>query len=107
MISQSATQLKDAGMNQAVTHANAVIEDWSERAFDILLSFLLFRQGDFLCEDVREFAFSLGFPEAPSKRAWGAIIVRARKEGLITHKGYKPTNNHKAHKTPASAWSAA
>lgn len=94
--------LRDIGIEQAETHANDVHEDWSQKAYNFLLLFI--RENTvFQAEDVRE-ASLVEVPEPPSNRAWGAIIVRAIKAGLIKRIGYAPVNNKKAHCTPASVW---
>jgi len=56
-----------------------------------------------MTEDVR--ISSEGIIEIPpSNRAWGGVIVRAVKSGLIKRIGFQNVNNPKAHKTPATLW---
>ena len=96
-------QLRDIGMRKATDHANAVHEDWSDKAFYFLKWFVTRQHVEFMAEDVREAAKNY-VPEPPSKRAWGAVIVRAKKEGLIKSIGFRSVSNSKAHRTPASLW---
>jgi len=98
----AARELRDAGIQQAVDHADQVKENWSEDAYNFLLGYLPFVD-TFMTEEVREAAEGM-IDEPPSKRAWGAVILRAAKAGLIHRVGYKQTNNKKSHKTPASLW---
>jgi hypothetical protein len=56
-----------------------------------------------MTEDVRE-ASKHQLSEPPSARAWGGIIVKAVKCGLIYRKGFRNVSNVKAHRTPASLW---
>lgn len=94
--------LRDKGIKQSYDHANEVHENWGEQAFNFLKLYMRHNK-EFMAEEVR-MASSLVVPEPKSSRAWGAIIVRAKKEGLIYHHGYRSVSNAKAHKTPASVW---
>ena len=95
---------RDDGINRAVKHANCVDPHWSDSAYDLLVAFLVFHPNPFLTEDVREYAEQHGVPIPPSKRAWGGIVIRAAKEGLIKKIGYRNTTNPKSHATPATEW---
>jgi hypothetical protein len=102
----TATELKNAGIKQAESHANEVIDNWSESAYIILLQFLSYENANmFQVEQVRSFASKFtDLPDPPSLRAWGAIILRAVKDGRVRHAGYEKTSNPKAHNTPAALW---
>jgi len=96
-------QLRDSGIEQAVSHADQVEPQWSEQAYQFLLSYIK-NHAEFMTEDVR--AASVGIvPEPPSKRAWGGVIVKAVKSGLIHRAGFKNVKNPTSHCTPASVWS--
>lgn len=99
-----AIQERDQGIEQAICHADAVCDNWSERAYAILKEFLQINSNGFLVEDVRLYAERKGLPEPPSKRAWGGVILRASREGLVKKNGYGITRNVRAHGTPASIW---
>jgi hypothetical protein len=103
MAQPTAQQLADAGMSAAVDHADRVSPRWSDRAFDILAQYALIHL-EFMTEDVRNWAERLGFPPAPSARAWGAVALRAARERLIERHGYRKTCNPLAHGTPATLW---
>jgi len=92
-------ELRDRGIEQAVSHAG---QKWTDQAYQFLL---LFCNGhaEFMAEDVRR-ASKGCVPEPPSKRAWGGVIVRASKAGLIERVGYRQVKNAKAHCTPAAVW---
>lgn len=97
-------ELRDLGIHRAVTHANKEYDDWSDKAYTTLKDFLRLANGKpFMCEDVREYA-SIYLPEPPNNRAWGSIIVRARKDGIIKHHGFSQVTNPKAHRANASLW---
>lgn len=93
---------RDVGMQQSLDHANEKIESWGDKAFEFLLEYIK-SHPNFMTEDMRK-ASNKTIPIPPSKRAWGPIIVRARREGLIRHTGYQAVKNKTAHRTPASVW---
>lgn len=96
---------RDLGMNQALNHANSVIPEWSETALKCLISYLYLRGNEpFLAEDVRAYGQCIGLEAPPSERAWGGVMTRAARAGLIEAIGYAKTSNPLAHRTPASLW---
>ena len=95
-------QLRDAGIKQAIDHANEVHQDWSDKAFEFLVRYTL-THSQFMCEEVREAAKGL-IPEPPHTRAWGGVITRAVKSGLIKRSHFQNVKNAAAHCTPASVW---
>ena len=56
-----------------------------------------------MTEDIR-LASEKKVPIPPSNRAWGGVVVRASKAGLITRAGFSNVKNAKAHSTPATVW---
>src|SRR5690348_13045263 len=97
--------LKDAGMERATNHANQVSNGWSDRAYQMLHHFLrsLARGGrqTFLAEDFRLFAYSQKLPVPPHEGAFGSVMSRAAKAGLITSNGTAKVKNPKAHQANA------
>lgn len=103
----SGNDLKEQGIYRAVSHADSYYENWSDIAYKMLQEFIAFSDGKpFMCEDVREFAKQT-LPEPPTKRAWGAIILRGKKNGIIKHYGFGQVANPTAHKANASMWKGA
>ena len=100
----TAEQLRDKGIKVAADHAEAVIPNWGEDAFEMLLQY---PSNTFMTEDVRRWAYNNGLPKPPNDMAWGSVIVKAAKEGTIIHQGYRKTSNPKAHGRPASVWAKA
>jgi len=98
----SGEYLRDCGILQAQLSADNQTENWSGKAFDYL-RFYIKHNKQFMTEDVR--ISSEGIIEMPpSNRAWGGVIVRAVKSGLIKRIGFQNVTNPKAHKTPATLW---
>ena len=58
----------------------------------------------FLIEEVREKAEGCGLPVPPSRRAWGAIVIKAKRIGIIKRVGYGQVSNPYAHRANASMW---
>ncbi|HDY88544.1 MAG TPA: hypothetical protein ENH82_10605 [bacterium] len=56
-----------------------------------------------MAEDIR-FASKDIVPDPPSARAWGSVVFRAVRNGLIHKVGYRNVTNEKAHCTPATLW---
>ena len=78
MAMSTGKQLKIAGMLQAVDHANACVENWSEVAYAFLQKYAK-KNETFLAEEVRTLAEETGeVPYPPSKRAWGGIVQRQK-----------------------------
>lgn len=94
--------LRDKGIKVAITNVNTKVPNWSEIAYGFLIGYIRFHR-EFMAEDCREASKGI-VPEPPSKRAWGAVIVRAKIEGLIKSVGFRNVTNAKAHRTPASVW---
>jgi len=98
---------KQAGIKKAVDHADQVSEGWSELAYSFLQRYL---QGvpsgayfQFTTEQLRESA-KFSVPEPPKDQAWGAVILRAAKKGLIRKAGYDTAKNLKSHSRPVTLW---
>ena len=96
------TQLRDKGIKQAIDNADDTHERWSEKAYKFLTNWIK-TQYEFMTEDVR-LASEKKIPIPPSNRAWGGVVVRASKAGLITRVGFSNVKNAKAHSTPATVW---
>lgn len=102
----TAERLRDIGMNMAIESAEKLSdESWGEKCYQLLKKYLLVNCQPFMTEYFRAWVETGNkLAEPPSKRAYGGIIARAHKSGLIKHCGYSQTSNVKAHKTPASVW---
>lgn len=92
-----------AGAQEASDHAEAKTDqEWSAKAFKFLNEYIK-TVGRFMAEDLRR-ASTDQVPEPPSLRAWGHIVGKAARVGLITRIGYEKVKNRKAHATPAAVW---
>ena len=98
-------ELKQGGITVAIDHANMKHDGWADKAYELLMQFISWHKAAFLCETLRLYAETEGLlPAPPSNRAYGAIILRAKREGAIVHAGYAQVHNPKAHMANASLW---
>jgi len=95
-------ELRDIGIKTALDNADSTHDKWSDRAYIFLLNYIKSHR-EFMTEDVRV-ASEKEIPIPPSKRAWGGIVLRASKAGLIERIGFSNVKNIKAHRTPATVW---
>lgn len=95
--------LRDAGIKQAVDHANDVSPGWSERAYEALAAYSRMHR-TFTGEQVRSYASAIGLELPPDNRAWGGVFTRAAKRGLIRKQGYSTSHNPEAHMRPITVW---
>ena len=100
--------LRDIGMQQAVDHAERVEPGWKESAYRYLENFLTYagRYGikSFMAEDIRAWAHQNGLNRPPHNRAWGSVIMKAAKRGLIVKIGIGQVKNPAAHSANAAIW---
>ena len=84
-----AAHRRDIGIQSAGDHADAVREKWREDAARLILIYAT-THGDFLAEDVVEYAKATQFDDPPDGRAWGAAIKHAKSRSFIEACGYRP-----------------
>ncbi len=96
---------RDAGMQQAMDHADRVIDDWSERAYSFLVDFVGANPARaFMAEDVRVSAEGEGLPPPPDNRAWGGVVARAARSKIVKRLGYGAQKSVSCHCSPKSIW---
>lgn len=100
----SGREARDAGIERARISTERKTPGWSETAYGYLLEYLATHTGDFRGEQVREFAHGRGCPQPAHKRAWGAVFVRAAREGKIEKVGVVQVENPTAHMANANLW---
>lgn len=100
--------LKEKGMARSARTANELNHGWTDKAYNMLHHFLrsMKRGGreTFMGEDFKLFAYANGLQHARSDRAFGSVMSRAAKAGLITRAGYGQVSNPTAHAATASIW---
>lgn len=108
MDGQTGRELAEDGAKRAADHADRLAAGWSDMAFAHALSFMatLPDGQSFTAEQVREYAAKEGFWPAPDQRAWGAVILRLKREGRILAVGYALAKSRKSHSAPSTLWKA-
>ena len=95
--------LRDDGMARAQAHADAVVQNWSDRAFAYLCEFARTNR-TLTAEAVRRHAEASGLPRPPDRRAWGGIIGRGAKAGIIRKGGETVAQDPRVHMNPIRVW---
>lgn len=102
---ETGAQLRDRGIKKAEESAHRINHDWNEKAFEAFIQFLQTRAFPWMCEDFRKWATDFAqLPEPPTLRAYGGVIVRAKKLKLIQQVGFQPVTNPRAHKAICAVW---
>lgn len=94
---------RDKGMAKAITHADEVNPSWSERAYEHFKTFVGLQTKPFLIEDFREWVKDM-IESPPSLRSFGALTMKAAREGLIKQVGYTKVKNARAHMANCAVW---
>jgi hypothetical protein len=77
------------GARRAADHADRMREAWTATAVAWVRLFVSSRVGrPFLAEEVRAGALEWGLDAPPDGRAWGHVMRRAQRDGLIAAAGY-------------------
>lgn len=99
------TTPKDSAIAASYDSQNRKVDGWGETALEFL-KFYRLTVKDFLTEDLRKSSEGV-VPVPDEPRAWGAVIVRACKLGLIEWTGeYRCMENLKSHSCPKKVWRA-
>lgn len=105
---KEAQSKRDHGMAISEIKANNEFPEWSEKAKLAVMNFILssmkiYNGEKFLVEDVREWAESKRLIDpAANGKAWGAVIRRCAKDGIIRQAGYLPARS--SNMSPKTAW---
>lgn len=86
----------------ATAHADAVHAGWAEQAGMLLALYVSQHQGEFMSEDYQAFAFNHGLPQPPDGRAFGTVMVKAQRDGLIEKIGIRAVRKRCAHSRPGN-----
>ena len=81
---------RDEGISRAVEHADRVRDEWSAEAFNFLCDYARTSVPPFLVEEARAAAESAGLECPTDNRAWGGVVQRAVRAGIIVRAGAAP-----------------
>lgn len=101
---EAAKAARDEGMQRAIDHADCLCDTWSLRAFNWVHGYAQWH-AEFMSEDVRMAAEKApGFVAPPDNRAWGAVMIKAARAGLIERTGYAQAKNPRVHCSVNAVW---
>ncbi len=95
---------RDVGIRASVDHADREVIGWSDEAVALVRLFAVGHIGEFLTENVREWAYASGLPLPPDGRAWGAVMRRAERFGYVRAVGYRAARS--SNLSPKVLWAA-
>ena len=100
---KTAEELAERGANRAAAHADRVSEGWSKSAMAFLRLYAACTRNTFTTETVRRLALYADVLPPPDARAWGAVVKRAHREGIIEPCGYAKAGKS-GHAGPRTLW---
>jgi len=90
---------------EAVSRAGSHVERVSPGWLDVANYYLMrYPAHFFTSEDIRELAYDLGFPHPPDERAWGAVFLKAQKNGTIRFYRFTRSRMPQRHMGWAAEW---
>ena len=97
-----AIQQAEAGMRQALDHAESDIPGWGELAYQRIVAYA--KQHERFCGwmVVKAAAMDPAFPAPPTEKSWGAPMKRAAHAGIIERVGTAKDPNR--HGNPIPLW---
>lgn len=97
---------RDAGMARARDHAEADVPGWGDHAYALLHQYALDQRMPWTCEAFRPWAYDRGLPVPANERAWGPVVQRAIRAGLIERVGYAPAASSNGSPKATYRWAA-
>lgn len=93
---------RDTGIAQAAEHADAVEDRWTDRAYAFLVQHAK-EHTFFTVEQVRMRVAGI-LPDPPTSRAWGAVVLRAARAGIIAKNGHAEAEDPAVHCNMVTLW---
>lgn len=99
---EDAIAAADVGMSRALARAEHAVPSWGEIALDFLDAYARKNQEFPGWMVVKASELDRAFPEPPNPKAWGPIVKRAVKVGLIEYA--RPGKDPNRHCNPIPIW---
>lgn len=97
---------RNEAMQRAVDAADGRVPKWSDVALEYVRLYAIQHRGErFIGRDVTQAAKAYGLEAPTNDKAWGAVLMRAAREGVIVRVGYAQDPNR--HLSPVPQWEAA
>jgi len=104
---RKAYQWAENGQMVALFNADSHSDGWSDRAYGYVVMYAQMNKGcEFMAENIRKFAYESGLDRPANERAFGPVMVRARKAGIIKDLGIRATSSVTAHCANAKYYTA-
>ena len=88
---------RDLGMERVAVSAG---EAWMDHAYQVV-RYVAQTHNEFTADHLHHAGAHLGLPQPPDPRAWGPVMMKARKVGIIVKTGkYKPSRRPTCHRRP-------
>jgi hypothetical protein len=100
-VPKSGRELRDEAIERAIKHAGA---PWKSKALEIL--WITARRYEyFFADDYHRLAGQMKLERPPDGRAWGGVVVQARKNGWISKTGeYRESKRPHVHAHPCPVY---
>lgn len=107
MANETARAARDAGIAQAADHADqpnfwSDKTRWTDKAFDYLVEHAK-HHTFFTVEQVR-MAVAGKLPDPPTSRAWGSVVLRAARAGVVVRSGHTEAEDPAVHCNLVTLW---
>lgn len=110
-LASDGAKLAGQGARRAALSAENANPGWQQSAYERLERFAAARKAqgvlNLTSEQVRKDAEAGDLPVPPDKRAWGAVMMRASRAGLLVKNGWVNAEDPKVHANPVSLWTIA
>jgi len=90
---EAARKRRDKGITDSILHADRAARDWPDTAYSYLLRFAATEPEPWTAEQFREWAKAKGLPNPPDLRAFGGVVFRAKRLGMIRRVGVAPATS--------------
>lgn len=93
---------REVGMDRVGAKVEALTPGWLDAAFVLLQRFAAEQRKPFLTEDFRSWAHAHGLELPHDGRAFGPVLQRAARDGLIARAGFAPASS--SNRSPKPLW---
>lgn len=97
----AARAARDAGMTQALEHAERVNDEWPDMAYAFLCRYAR-GHAEFISETLTNEAIRMGYGSPADARSWGSLFAKAARAGVIQRIGYGVSQRR--HCSPTPLW---
>lgn len=105
MFDESGHVLRDAGIALATAKADSIEPSWSDKAHHLMMSFLEhWKFEEFTAEESQLWMIEKGLNHPASSNAWGGVMLRLSKKGIIKKVGITNAKRKTSKARPIVVW---